>query len=195
MNPEIQNLELAKASRLTRIAFFWTRMLRTPFWSIYTILPFIILKELHASPFQIGVFIALKPVASLLSLYWSAWINKRRDRLRGNLIGAHVLGLIPFFFFPYVNNAWYIIIASGIYMALHRGVTPAWMEILKLNLSGKIRHRVFAWGSAWGYLGDAIFPFIIGWLLDDFSHSWRWLFSSYSDRCLIAHHFPIQNTH
>lgn len=176
MNLKASIDDLAKASSRTRTAFFWTRIFRTPFWAIYTILPFIILKELHATPFQIGVYIALKPVVSLLSLYWSAWINKRKDRLRGNLIWANFLGLVPFFFFPYVNNPWYIIAASGIFMALHRGVTPAWMEILKLNLPGTSRQRVFAWGSAWGYIGDGIFPFIIGWLLDDFSQSWRWLF-------------------
>ena len=154
----------------------WTRILRTPFWAIYIILPFILYRDLHATPLQIAVATALQPASAILSLYWSAWVNKRRDRLVSNLIWASIIGHLPFVFFPFVNNTWFFVFVYGAYMMLHRGVIPAWMEIMKLNLPHVSRQRVFAYGSAIGYLGDGIFPFIIGGLLDGYFQAWRWLF-------------------
>ncbi|NGX42046.1 MAG: hypothetical protein K940chlam7_00322 [Chlamydiae bacterium] len=154
----------------------WSRVLKTPFWAIFSLLPFILFKDLQATPIQIAMMITLKPMVSIFSMYWSAAINKRRDRLVSNIIWAGVLGLLPFFFFPFASNPWYFIFASGIYMMLHRGVVPAWMEIMKLNLPGVSRKRVFAYGSAFGYLGDGILPFLFGWLLDGYFQAWRWIF-------------------
>jgi len=61
-------------------------------------------------------------------------------------------------------------------MMFHRGVIPAWMEIMKLNLPGVSRGKIFAWGSAFGYLGDGILPFVFGGLLDGYFQVWRWIF-------------------
>ncbi len=160
----------------TRAAFLWSRILRTPFWAIYILLPFILYKDLHATPLQIGVIVALKPSVSLLSMYWASWIKNRRDLLVPNVIWASVLGLLPFFFFPLIDNPWFLIFSFGFFMVLHRGVIPAWMEIMKLNLPELSRHRIFAWGSAFGYLGEGILPFCFGWVLDDYHEAWRWIF-------------------
>lgn len=160
----------------TRAAFLWSRILRTPFWSIYILLPFILYKDLHATPLQIGVIVALKPSVSLLSMYWASWIKNRRDLLVPNVIWASILGLLPFFLFPFVNSAWFLIFSFGFFMVLHRGVVPAWMELMKLNLPEASRHRIFAWGSAFGYLGEGILPFCFGWILDDYYEAWRWIF-------------------
>ncbi len=154
----------------------WSRVLRTPFWAIYGMLPFILFKDLQATPFQITVAVALKPLVSIFSLYWSAAVKRRPDLLIPNIIWAGILGLVPFFFFPFVNNPWFFIFSFAFYMMLHRGVIPAWMEIMKLNLPGVSRERIFAWGSAFGYLGDGILPFLFGWLLDGYFQAWRWIF-------------------
>lgn len=159
----------------TRSAFLWSRILRTPFWAVYLLLPIILYKDLHASPLQIGVIVSLKPSVSLLSMYWASWIKNRRDLLVPNLIWASILGLIPFFFFPLIDNPWFIIFSFGFFMVLHRGVVPAWMEIMKLNLPGVSRQRIFAWGSAFGYLGEGLFNLCFGLLLDDNYQAWRWL--------------------
>jgi len=161
---------------ITRSVYMWTNILNTPFWAIFNMLPFILYKDLHATPLQVTLIITLKPLVSLFSLYWSAHINKRRDRLLSNMIWARVLGHLPFFFFPFIDNVWFYIASFGFYMTLARGVVPAWMEILKLNIPEISREKVFAAGSLMGYIGNAIFPFLIGWLLDDYFQAWRWLF-------------------
>lgn len=160
----------------TRDAFMWSRILRTPFWAIYTMLPFILFKDLNATPFQIAMIVALKPMVSIFSMYWSAAVRQRRDLLVPNIIWAGVLGLLPFFFFPFVDNPWFFILSFGFFMLLHRGVIPAWMEIMKLNIQGASREKVFAWGSAVGYLGDGLLPFLFGALLDGYFQAWRWIF-------------------
>lgn len=170
----------------TRDAFMLSRVLRTPFWALFSMLPFIVYKELHATPFQIALMVALKPVVSVFSLYWSSAVNQRRDLLVANINWASVLGLLPFFFFPVVDNTWYFVAAFGIYMMMHRGVIPSWMEIFKLNLPEASRHKIFAYGSAFGYVGDAIFPFFFGWMMDGYVSAWRWLFPATACIALVA---------
>lgn len=83
----------------TRAAFLWTWICNTPFWAMYNMLPFILYKDLHATPVQVTVIIALKPLVSIFSMYWSAWIEKRKDRLIPNVIAAGIIGHLPFFSF------------------------------------------------------------------------------------------------
>jgi len=160
----------------TEFAFMWSRVLRTPFWAIFTMLPFILFKDLNATPFQIAMVVAIKPMVSIVSMYWSAVVSKRRDLLVSNIVWAGVLGLLPFFLFPFIDNPWFYIFSFGFFMMLHRGVIPAWMEIMKLNLPKESRGKVFAWGSAVGYLGDGILPFLFGSMLDGYFQAWRWIF-------------------
>jgi len=160
----------------TQAAFLWTSILNTPFWAIFNMLPFILYKDLHATPLQVTAIIILKPAVSLFALYWSALIEKRKDRLKSNLIWARVLSHLPFFFFPFIDNPWLFIASFGLYMMLSRGTVPAWMEILKLNIPTVSREKVFAYGSALGYLGAAIVPFTLGGLMDSYQESWRWIF-------------------
>ncbi len=162
--------------RKTKAAFVWSSILNTPFWAIFNMLPFILYKDLHATPLQVTAIIILKPAVSLFSLYWSAFIEKRRDRLISNLIWARVISHVPFFFFPFVDNPWFFIAAFGLYMMLARGTVPAWMEVLKLNIPDVAREKVFAYASALGYLGAAVIPFALGSLMDTYMESWRWIF-------------------
>ena len=160
----------------TRIAYTWTRILNTPFWAIYTLLPFIMCKDLQATPWQIACIVSLKPIVSLFSLYWSSQIRKRRDRLISNIVWAGILGHLPFLLIPWISHPWYLVFASAIYMLFHRGVNPAWMEVLKVNVPEDARKEVFAYGSAVYHVGGAFLAIFIGWVLDDSYQSWRWLF-------------------
>lgn len=166
----------------------WTSILNTPFWAVFNMLPFILYKDLHATAFQVTMIIVLKPAVSLISMYWSALIEKRKDRLISNLIWARVLAHLPFFFFPFVDNPWFFISSFGFYMALARGTVPAWMEVLKLNIPDNPRGRIFAYGSALGYIGNAVIPFTLGSLMDDYTQSWRWIFPATAliSLCAIA---------
>jgi MFS family permease len=170
----------------TKAAYLWTSALNTPFWAIFNLLPFILYKDLGLTPIQVMIMIALKPGVSLIAPYWSALIEKRKDRLLSNLIWARILSHLPFFFFPYINNPWFFIASFGFYMMLARGTMPAWMEILKLNLPNISRERIFAYGTAFGYIGAALFPFALGGILDHYEHSWRWIFPSTAFISLMA---------
>ena len=170
------NVSQIEAFKRTRAAFVWTRILNTPFWAIYNMLPFILYKEMHITPFQVMLIFILRPAVSLLAIYWSALVEKRTDRLLSNLIWARFLSHLPFFFFPFVENPWFFIGSFGFYMMLARGAEPAWMEVLKLNVPGEKREKIFAYGSAFGYLGTALIPFALGDLMDSYIQSWRWLF-------------------
>ena len=160
---------------------FWT-----PLFGSYNMLPVILYKDLHATPLQIASIIALKPLVSLLSMYWSSAINSRSDRLRSNIISARLIGYLPFFFFPFVDNVWFFIGAFGLYMMLAIGTAPAWMEILKLNIPKESRERVFSYSQAFGYMGGGLLPFALGWVLDAYFQAWRWLFPIASCIGLLA---------
>lgn len=170
----------------TRAAFIWSYVLNTPFWAIYGMLPFILYKDLHGTPLQIAAMITLKPMVSLFAPYWSAWVNKRKDRLVSNVVWATLLGHAPFFFFPYVHSPWYFVASFGFYMLMARGMIPAWMEILKLNVPNGSRERIFAFSSAFEYVGAGLLPFILGALLDGYYQSWRWIFPLTSLIAVIA---------
>lgn len=160
----------------TRAAFLWTRLLSTPFYVLFTLLPFILHRDVGASLFQVTTIIVLKPAFSLLAPYWSVSIIKRPDRLLSNLAWANFLKYIPFLFIPMIDSVAYFTFASMVYLVLGRGVIPAWMEILKLNIPSESRTKVFAYGQAFDYLGIALFPLLFGWMLDSYDEAWRWLF-------------------
>lgn len=164
------------ALKSARDAFVWTRLLSTPFWALLNILPIILYKDLHISEMQVTIIIILKPLSSLFAPYWSSSIYERQDRLKSNLVWANLLRYLPFLFIPWLNSSWLIILAFAIYMVLSRGAIPAWMEIFKKHIPETKREQVFAYGSAIDYLGSALLPIMLGILLDDYAHSWRWLF-------------------
>jgi MFS family permease len=162
--------------RQTGIAYTVTRLLNAPFWVLHMLLPFMLAKELDATPWQIACLTSLRPIVSLFSWYWSVPIQRRRDRLIPNIVWANVLGHLPFLFVPLVTNIWFFIFASAIYMLFYRGMNPAWMEILKINVPEESRRNLFAFGSALYHVGGSILAIGIGWLLDVDSQAWRWLF-------------------
>lgn len=167
---------LDSIAKKTRCAFLWTSILKTPFWTLYGLLIFILYKDLHASSFQVAVFLALKPVVSIVSIYWSSLVKERSDRLKSNIVIGSILAYLPFFFFPFIDNPWFFVASGSLYMMLKRGVVPAWMEILKLNMQQSHRQKVFAYGSAVSYLGGIFLPIFIGDLLDIRPGIWRYLF-------------------
>lgn len=176
----------------TKAAYVATRILDTPFWAIYNLLPVILYKDLHATPLQLATMIALKPLVSLLSMYWSSAINSRRDRLISNIVIARMVGYLPFFFFPFVSNPWFFIASFGLYMMLAVGIVPAWMEILKLNIPKTSREKVFSYTQAFGYMGGGLLPFALGWVLDGHFEAWRWLFPLTASLALLSFIFQFR---
>lgn len=168
--------------QVTRGVFLWTRLLNVPFWAIFSLLPFILYKDLQATTWQITLIVAIKPLSGCFSFYWGAFLKDRRDRLRSNLIAANLLKYLPFLAFPWIDNVWWFIAAYACYMTLMRGGIPGWIEIIKLNISGKQRDSTFAAGSVIDFTGGAFLPLLLGLLLDDYPEAWRWIF--FATACL-----------
>lgn len=167
---------MTEIGQSTKSAFLWTRVLNIPFWVLLNLLPMILYKDLHITPWMITMMVILKPASALFASYWGALVHERRDRLVFNLVSANVLRYLPFIFLPWISNPWIIIGAFAFYMMLSRGVIPAWMEIFKENLQGETRSKVFAFGSALDYLASALLPLALGWILDETTFAWHWLF-------------------
>ena len=170
----------------TKFALLSHSILSEPFIVLYALLPFILHKNLGATPFQIAFLIMLKPSVSVFSFYWSSRVVQKRNRLKTNLIAAEILARLPFIGLIFFSNIWYIIFAAGAYMFFYRGGIPAWMEILKLNLPRKKRDKLFSFGMALGYLEGAFIGLGIGFLLDQYASSWRWLLISTSAFAFIG---------
>jgi predicted MFS family arabinose efflux permease len=160
----------------TRNAYILTRVLDTPFWGIFNLLPFILYKDLHATPFQLASLVSIKPIVSILSSYWANRVFLSSFSLSKSIIIARMLAFIPFLAFPFVSNVWYMIACFGLFMFLQVAMMPAWMELLRQNVPEKSREKVFSYTQAFGYFGGGLLPFVIGWILDEWESAWRWTF-------------------
>ncbi len=120
--------------------------------------------------------IALKPMSALFAPYWSQAIHNRPNRIIPNLIWANIWRYLPFLFVPWIDIPEIIVGIFGLYMALYRGVIPAWMETIKCNIPTLGRERLVSHGSTIDYCGAGLLPFILGMILDEYECSWCWLF-------------------
>ncbi len=160
----------------TQSAYVFTRILDTPFWGLYNLLPIILFKNLGATPYQLGILIALKPLVSLLSSYWATRVQSHPKKILSSILYGRLLAYLPFLFFPFVDSIWFFIFSFGFYMFLQVGMAPAWMELLRQNLPSEKRDKIFSYTQIFGYLGGGLMPFLLGWVLDEWTDSWRWMF-------------------
>lgn len=160
----------------TAVAYLITRVLDTPFWGIFNLLPFILYKDLHVTPFQLAFMIALKPTTALFSSYWTHHHGQSSPRFARTIAVARRLAFLPFFLFPLIDNAWYVIASFGLFMFFQSGMMPLWMELLAEQVSKEKRESIFSYAQTFGYLGAGILPFLLGWVLDEWEGAWRWLF-------------------
>lgn len=168
-------LHAAASVKKTHQAYIWDSALKAPFWSMYVMMLFL-LPKLGASQLQITIFIALRPVVSLFSIYWSAFVFNRPDRLRSNILVASLLGHLPFFFFPFIQHPWFLVFSSALYILLERGIIPAWMEILKINLPDEKRERTFSTGTTISFVSGIVLPILFGKWMDLSNSAWFFLF-------------------
>lgn len=157
----------------TKRALFLSSLLHEPLFTLYSFVPFILYKDLGASPFQIALLMMLKPISTILSFYWSAW---SKGRLQANVLGAGLLMRIPFLLVPWIGELWYVIVASVNYMLFYRAGMPAWLEILRKNIPAGEREKSFSWSSAWGYAEGVLLALAMGLLLDQKTDLWKQLF-------------------
>jgi hypothetical protein len=160
----------------TTASFLYNSIFNAPLFAIYTLIVFIFCKELHASPFQITLLIALKPLTAILSFYWSSLIHRKPHALKSRLMWTNFLGILPTFFFPFTDHLWFYIFAFGFYMTGYRAVIPGWMEILKQNMPLSRRSKIFSWGSSINYAMGMLLPLLFSQILDRHLLHWTTLF-------------------
>ncbi len=148
-----------------------------PFVVLYTVLPFILRKDLQASLLQISILTALRPVLPLFSFYWSANLTNRKHLLRSNLISAWVLGRLPFLFVPWISNPWYLIFCCAIYELFNKSGIPALMEILKINIPKESREKAYTFYFVLSFIESILLGLFIGGLLDLHEKAWQFLCS------------------
>ncbi|NGX61561.1 MAG: hypothetical protein K940chlam9_01048 [Chlamydiae bacterium] len=166
----------ADQGRILKVGYLFSYLLNAPLFAIYSLMAFILYKDLHASPIQITTLVAIKPMVAVISSYWNEHFSLHRGRMRANIIGATLIGLLPTFFYPFFQNAWLFVGAFGIYFFAERAVIPAWMELIKISLPEAEQSKVVGQGSLIMFLSSAGFPLLICPLLDQYSQSWRWIF-------------------
>jgi Major Facilitator Superfamily len=166
VSPEIR-------SSRTRLALLWMKLSEEPLVALYSLLPFILRKDLSATTLQLSLFIALRPVLSLFSFYWSSNLIHRRNKLLTNLMGANFLARFPFLLVPWIDSPWYILFAAGCYQLFSRAGVPALMEILKINVPKETRETAYTRYFVWSFIESILLGLSIGSLLDYGGSSWK----------------------
>ncbi|MEM8862239.1 MAG: hypothetical protein AAGD96_28305, partial [Chloroflexota bacterium] len=151
-------------------------LINEPLFTVYGFSAIILSKTLGANEFLIAFFLSIKPVMSILSFYWSSRLHKRPDRLKVNFLAATLLARAPFLLLPLFPNAWYLIFSASIYLLFYRAAKPAWLEILKNNVSENKKKTAFSWGFSLAYLEGMLLAFFVGYMLDTIPAYWPWLF-------------------
>jgi predicted MFS family arabinose efflux permease len=163
-------------SRSVKVSYFCYYLFNSPLFALYSLMPFILCKDLHASALQITILITIKPVVAMLSSYWSHYVSNGSHTLKNNIIWATCIGLLPTFFFPVIHDSWFLIAAFGLYFFAERAVIPAWMEWIKLSCDKEERSRLVSHGSLLMFSATALFPLLISPCLDKYGFSWKWIF-------------------
>lgn len=165
-------------------ALIGSSLLSEPLATLYGFLAFILYKDLGASAFQIALLTMLKPVATILSFYWSAGLGGKR--LGSNVMWAGIWMRAPFLLCLWVDSVGYVIAASVNYMFFYRAGIPAWMEILKRNMPEGRRGRIFSISSGLGYAEGIILSLAMGAILDHDPGMWKGLFFCSAGLGLVA---------
>lgn len=166
----------AQDSRKTRFALLWMNLASEPLISLYSLIPFILRKDFGSSMFQVSLFITLRPVLSVFSFYWSAYLKEGKGRLIANLISASVLAYLPFLFFPWVDNFWFLLLASGMFQLFSKAAFPSLIEILKRNIPKKSREHAYSLFFILSFVESGFLGILFGGLLDAHAIDWKMLF-------------------
>lgn len=151
-----------------------------PFVALYSLLPFILRKDLHWSAFQVSIFLSLRPVIPVLSFFWNAFQAKQSKPILNNLILNIIFAYIPFLLFPFLHHYWYFLFAASIYQLLTKALTPSLMEMLKLNIPKDTRESLFSLNFFLSFLVSAFLGRFMGKMLDIDGSHWKFLCTGFA---------------
>ncbi len=150
--------------------YLCSRLLCSPLEALYTILIFILSKELDVALWHLTLMACIKPIVSLLSFYISSFgVNKR-----SYLLILNTAGLLPCLLFPWMENPLFFIAAYAIFLTTQRGAFPVWAELLKKNIGVISMGSVVSKGTMINYTSIMVLPVLFSIWLD--LGIWKWLF-------------------
>ena len=160
----------------TKLVLLWMNLSSEPLIAIYSMIPFILRKEIGATTYQIVLFSTLSPILAVFSFYWGAWLSHRKNKLLPNLIGAWILARVPFLFFPYIDSFTAMFICCCIYQLFSRASTPALMEILKRNIGKNTREYAFSLYYGLSVIEGVLIGFLLTEVLEFSNNNWKIIF-------------------
>jgi MFS family permease len=156
--------------------YFLVYVLNAPLFALFGLIPFIMYRDLGASPLPITLVVAMRPIVAVFSSYWSHRLTSGLDHVRGNLVGATLLGLVPTLFLWLYPTIWGFIGAYALYVFAERAMIPALMEVIKQTCSREEQSKVVARGGIVMFASSALCPIFLSPLLDFLPGCWVWLF-------------------
>jgi predicted MFS family arabinose efflux permease len=155
-----------------------SRFLGGPLEILFTLLIFILNKNIEVLAVQLTLIATIKPVSSLFSFYISSIIFDNPHRMRTYLSLNILMGALPCLLFPFTDNAWFYIASYGIFLVTDRAATPAWMEVLKNNADSLTVAKTVSYkNSIFYFMNIVLAPLICLWM-DETPQIWRYLFFS-----------------
>jgi hypothetical protein len=161
------------SARITKINFLWMSLSSEPFVALYALLPFILAKDLKASALQISLFMAIKPILSVFSYYWHAFIHTKHPNLRKHLMVAWGLSFIPFLLYPPLKHLWFVVLAASCYQLFSKAAMPPFYEICKQNLEPQERKKLISNTYLASFLVSALLGLFFGQVLDKNPGNWK----------------------
>lgn len=158
--------------------FITSRLLASPLEVLFTLLIFILNKNLEVLPLQLTLVATIKPVSSLFSFYISSIIFDNPHRMRTYLFLNILIGSLPCLLFPFTDNVWFYIASYALFLITNRAASPAWMEVLKNNTDTLTIAKTVSYGNSIFYFMSIVLAPIIGFLMDEAPHLWRYIFLS-----------------
>lgn len=173
-SPVVRDKQLEKA---TKRAVLLNALCHEPLASLLSCLPFFLRKDLGATLFQLSILSASKPLLALISFYLTSSWKSSPSFLRNNLLLTGLGMRLCFLFFPFIHNTWFFVVASSLYWLFYRAGIPAWMEILKCNLTNSNqREKIFSISSIFGFIEGVLIALCLGDSLDAKPDFWKNLF-------------------
>lgn len=152
------------------------RVLASPLEILFTLLIFILNKNLEVLPLQLTVMAIIKPVSSLVSFYICSFLFEKTSRIRVYLILNIALGAISCFYFPFTDNPWFFIASFALFMITNRALMPAWMEVLKSNTDSQTLAKTVSYGNIIFFVMNIFLSPLFCFFMDDAPQIWKFLF-------------------
>ena len=167
----------ARENKISR-ALIGSSLLNEPFAALIPLLPFILLKELHASTLTITVLVIIKPLMSLFSYFYNRELLRMKFSLKATVLCTGIFARLPFILALLSNNPWWYVLACAMYMLFSRSLLAPWMELLRLNLEQQKLQKMFSISSMLSYSLGLVLAISMGFFLDSYTGFWKIVFFS-----------------